>query len=207
MHRYRAFTLVELLVVIAVVGMLAAILLPVVTSAIKKAEKSRTQAEMISIVSAINAYASEYGVMPAGSANGQNDQVYVGEWGSKKVNSIYNILRAIDITNNPKRIVFLEIPEKSMQGNCTIPGHPHTYTSNEGYFLDPWGNPYAIVMDTSFDGQIGGPNGLNGDLDTTISDYIKSISPTKAGTFPGVKVGVMSWGPTPGDTNSFMMSW
>ena len=173
--RYRAFTLVELLVVIAIIGMLAAILLPVVVSAIKRAEISRARSEMMSIVSAINAYANEYGVMPAGTANGSNDCVYVGEWGSNKANYICNILRAIDTTNNPKRIVFLEIPEKSMQGECTIQGHPHTYTSDEGYFLDPWGNPYAIVMDTSFDGQIGGPNGLNGDLDNTRSVIILNI--------------------------------
>jgi hypothetical protein len=96
-----------------------------------------------------------------------------------------------------------------MQGESAIPEHPRSYTFSEGYFLDPWDNPYAIVMDTSFDGQIGGPNGLNGDpvLDKAIGDYIVYISPTKDGTFPGVKAGVMSWGPSPGDTNSLIMSW
>ena len=39
-----------------------------------------------------------------------------------KVNYIYNILRAIDITNNPKRIVFLEIPEKSQRASAPSRG-------------------------------------------------------------------------------------
>lgn len=215
-----AFTLIELLVVIAIIMILAGILTPVVENAFKKGKITRARSEMSSIVTAIKAYENEYSVNPVASDNGHNDHLYSGEWGysmssdknPKKGNFIFNILRGMDSTNNPKKMVFLEIPEASLKGNCTLVGHLHTYTADEGYFLDPWGNPYLLIMDTDFDDQIGGMDVTGDDgkpvlVYSALSSHVKNVSPTKGGTFPGVRAGVMCFGPTPGDTNSFMMSW
>lgn len=216
-----AFTLIELLVVIAIIMILAGILTPVVENAFKRGKITRARSEMSSIVTAIKAYANEYTIMPVASDNGYGDHVYVGTWGydmssssnPKKANYVYNILRGLNTTNNPKKMVFLEIPEASLKGTCTLQGHEHTYTADEGYFLDPWGNPYLLIMDTDFDDQIGGLEepGTDGKpllVYSAINDFVvTSISPGKNGKFPGVRVGVMCFGPTPGNTNSFMMSW
>ena len=217
-----AFTLMELLVSIAIILILAGFLTPVVQGAFKKAKIGRARSEMSTIVTAIKAYANEYTFNPVGPDNGYGDHVYGGAWGydmsvkegnPRRANYVYNILRGLDTTNNPKKMVFLEIPEASLQGTCTLEGHAHVYTMDEGYFLDPWGNPYLLIMDTDFDDQIGGlqVDGLDGKpvlVYDAIEDYIKSVSPIKdSGKFPGVRMGVMCFGPTPGDTNSFMMSW
>ena len=210
-----AFTLIELLVVIAIILILAAILTPAVDNAFKKGRVTRARAEMSSIVAAIQAYASEYGHMPVGRDNGYGDHVYMGEWGEdmaivgnpRETKYVFNILRGMDRTNNPKGMVFLEVPERAMTGECLL--RKHTYTAEEGYYLDPWKNPYILVMDTDFDNQVGGFEGVVGTWMgfPAISALLQNLSRTESHAFPGVRVAVMSYGPVPGDTNSFMMSF
>lgn len=209
----HGFTLVELLVVIAIIAILVGILIPVVGNALKRAEITRAQTEMAGIASAIRAYYAEYGLMPVYN-NGNRDHTYVGKWGTvggnpKPTSIIFGILRGLNRTNNPKGIVFLEIPEKSMEGVSTLRGSAETYTASDGFYLDPWGNPYAIVVDTEGDGQIGGFKTFvgSGIGFSQIDSMLDQQSPTGSGTFPGTTVGVMSWGPEPGQTNSFLRSW
>ncbi len=208
------FTLVELLVVIALIAILMAILFPAINAAMKKAAIARARTEMANIVSAIKAYYTEYGKMPTPDTNGYPDHTFVGKWGTvtdnpKQQKLVMDILRAIDMPHNKRGIVFLEVPAESMTGTDK---YDNSYTPSDGYYLDPWENPYIIVMNTDFDEQIGGFNFYvfrAGDdpAYTTIANYITAISPTGSGTFPGVYVGVMSWGPDPGKTNSFLKSW
>ena len=52
------------MIVIAIIGILAAILLPAINSAIKQGEKTRAKADVRSVVSAWKAYYNEYGNWP-----------------------------------------------------------------------------------------------------------------------------------------------
>ncbi|OQA29520.1 MAG: hypothetical protein BWY59_00234 [Verrucomicrobia bacterium ADurb.Bin345] len=213
-------TLVELLVVIVIIATIAGILTPVIIRALERADIAKAQQEMATIVSAIQAYFREYGYMPVGDTNGHPDHTYVGKWGNLnddplRQSRIMNILRGVDATYNPRRIVFLEIPESSSTGVASIrtidSEAMRTYTLSEVFFLDPWSNPYLIVVDSDFDNTIGGfardGGTIQGALGAPIAAMIRSLSPTGNGSFPGVRVGVMSAGPNPGSTNSFMMSW
>jgi prepilin-type N-terminal cleavage/methylation domain-containing protein len=211
------FTLVELLVVIGIIGLLMALFMPAISSAFKKAVISKARTEMSGISAAIKAYYAEYGVMPAPNINGdpingQPDYTFMGKWVATNPlpnRLIFDILRGINTTNNPKRILFLDVPVNSLKGTSTMLTHKETYVSADGCYLDPWRNPYIVVMDTDFDGQIGGFAEIVGQ--GTDYPYIKnhliSLSPYTNGVFPGVIVGVMSYGPNPGSTNSFLTSW
>jgi prepilin-type N-terminal cleavage/methylation domain-containing protein len=62
--RLQAFTLVELLIVIAIIAILAAMLLPVISVAEQHAKKTQAKIECNTIGSAIQAYESDYSRMP-----------------------------------------------------------------------------------------------------------------------------------------------
>jgi prepilin-type N-terminal cleavage/methylation domain-containing protein len=64
------FTLVELLTVIAIIGVLAAFTMPVLRSVGRTTKIARAGAEMVAIESALDNYKSQYGFYPPGSGNG-----------------------------------------------------------------------------------------------------------------------------------------
>src|SRR5207245_4748164 len=63
-RRPRAFTLVELLVVISIIAVLAGLLLPVLAGMKKKAKIALARSEMSHLATAIKAYEEEYNRFP-----------------------------------------------------------------------------------------------------------------------------------------------
>ena len=96
-RRPAAFTLIELLTVIAIIAVLAAMLLPVINIAVQKARVARAKTEEAGLVNAIEAYDSAYGRMPVSvtaqqqaimNANGGNpDFTYGGTFVNNGVTS------------------------------------------------------------------------------------------------------------------------
>ncbi len=74
----NAFTLIELLIVVAIIGILAAIAVPNFLNAQMRAKLSRVMADMRSIGTAIDMYSFDNGRAPIGSLEG----VSLGIWGS-----------------------------------------------------------------------------------------------------------------------------
>jgi prepilin-type N-terminal cleavage/methylation domain-containing protein len=148
----RGFTLVELLVVIVIISILATLGSRVVRSARTNAKRAQAMIEMKSIETAIRAYRSKYGILPAGElvVQGEEDITFsyptdAGDAGDSDSEGIISILTRADDseeTYNPAGMVFLE-----PQGN-----------GQTGAFLDPWGFQYRIALDTDYDGglEVGG---------------------------------------------------
>jgi prepilin-type N-terminal cleavage/methylation domain-containing protein len=63
-RRHRGFTLVELLVVIGIIVLLAGLGLPMVLRAYKSGTKMRSQADLQTITTALNAYKQDFGEYP-----------------------------------------------------------------------------------------------------------------------------------------------
>ncbi|MGA2279510.1 MAG: prepilin-type N-terminal cleavage/methylation domain-containing protein [Verrucomicrobiota bacterium] len=165
-----AFTIVELLTVIAIIAILAAMLLPVLSRAKVTAQKKQAQVEISQIVGAIQQYDSVYGRFPV-TANdqalaGTNDFTCGGTnyasdgtllWTLGITNNTEVIAILMDITNttvtsanmnhqkNPQQVIFLNAKQVS---DPTLPG-----VGPDGVYRDPWGSPYIITMDLTYDEQ------------------------------------------------------
>ena len=168
----RAFTLVELLTVIAIIGILAAMLLAVLSSAVNSAKSAKTKTEMGSLVTAIQGYDEAYGHYPVSTAvqnianAAKSDFTYGGSLlaayatdigpGNYTTNNSEVIGILMDLTNypgggwtvntnhqnNPQRTIFLNA---RMSGDTNSPG-----VGTDLVYRDPWGNPYVITMDLNY---------------------------------------------------------
>jgi len=77
MRKDRGFTLIELLIVVAIIGIIAAIAIPNLLNAINRGRQKRTMADMRTIATSIEAYAVDNSFYPRGvnTAGGMADHV------------------------------------------------------------------------------------------------------------------------------------
>ena len=152
----RAFTLIELLIVIAIIGILMALLFPAVTGAIEAARKAKAKNDVVQLAIAVKAYETEYGKLPTTIVSADDGAEASDGWfQGPKSGSHYNseIVRVLTGENynglNPRGIVFFEgRPAKG--GQTPKDG----INSTDKMFYDPWGTPYAIKMDTSYNNSL-----------------------------------------------------
>jgi prepilin-type N-terminal cleavage/methylation domain-containing protein len=157
-RRPGGFTLIELLTVIAIIGILAAILLPTLAQMKEKGKAGRARVEMSGLESGIGQFEAEYNQMPgskAAAAAAAPDFTYGSGIGTPGPG--YNpanaeliiILMSLNLPpnddhrRNPRKIAFLNPKEVS----GTAPG----VSTTDRVFRDPWGSPYVITMDMNDD--------------------------------------------------------
>ena len=64
LRREKGFTLIELLIVVAIIGIIAAIAVPNLLTAIQRSKRSRTAADMRAIGTALGSYNVDYNFFP-----------------------------------------------------------------------------------------------------------------------------------------------
>lgn len=195
----RAFTLLELLCVLAVIGLLAALIFPTVGSARRSAGAARTKVQFAQWAAAIESFRSEYGHYPAFDAShlvnggvGTVDHPFHDVLAGRRRDGAALAPGGVAALQNRKAIRF------------------HTFAENEltpnGLVRDAFDNTViAVLVDRDLDGVI-----------RTGSDF--ATLPAVAGLTPditdfpaaGIRAGVLFYAPAPGATPAnpaFIFSW
>ncbi len=68
--RESGFTLIELLIVIAIIGILAAIAIPNLLNAVQRGKQKRSMSDMRALATAVEAYAVDNNQLPGGDLRG-----------------------------------------------------------------------------------------------------------------------------------------
>lgn len=138
-----------LFLALVISAVLAGLFFPAVNPCNPQSRSAWARTDAAAIVAAVKAYNTEYGKYPGLD--------HKGPFSDAESNAfLLRILRGIDTTRNPRRILFFsgKTATKSPEVGTRYRGgfHPET-----GVFLDPWGNPYRIAIDSDYDNQITSP--------------------------------------------------
>jgi prepilin-type N-terminal cleavage/methylation domain-containing protein len=152
-QRVFAFTLIELLVVIVIVAVLMGLAFPVFQGVQNQAKKTQAKNDLTQIVTAVNAFYTEYGKYPVVS-----DDTPIASTAD-----LFYTLRAVssganagDVVN-PRKIAFINVPDAKDQSAARS-----GIKTSDGQWYDPWGSTYRIAIDGTYDNQIANPYGPTG---------------------------------------------
>ena len=104
------FTLVELLLVIAIIAILAGIAIPVVGGMNKKGKETKARSEINAIITAIKQYEADYGTLPfIPSSTPENDIFITSKDNTDKYDEVMEILMNLrpdgaDFSSTNKRL-------------------------------------------------------------------------------------------------------
>ena len=153
-RRRNAFTLIELLVVITIIIILMGLLFPAFRGVQDQAKKTQAKNDLTQIVTAANAFYTEYGRYPTTATTDA-----AAKYGASTTNdAVFNELRGISTTLNPRQIVFISPPDVKDGAN---PRSGIGTTTKTGQFFDPWGAPYNLQIDADYDNEIDNPYSAN----------------------------------------------
>ncbi len=150
--RPAAFTLIELLVVIVIIAVLMGLAFPVFSSIQNQAKKTQAKNDLTQIVTAVNAFYTEYGKYPTTAANDA-----AATYGSSNSNKLlFDELRGVINALNTRQIVFISPADAKDPANPRN-GIAGATSAKAGEYFDPWGTAYSISIDWDYDNQVTNP--------------------------------------------------
>ena len=160
-----AFTLVELLTVIAIIAILMGLLFPVIGAVKDKARGVEATNMMKQLVTAITQYNAEYGKFPV--ADNPNVTTDTGDFFGSNDLATKNMLEALRVpsttspsanvtTYNPRLISYIDLPSAKIPA----PAKATSGLDSDGLLRDPWGGAkgfYRFRVDNNYNNQLQNP--------------------------------------------------
>lgn len=144
-RRSKGFTLVELLVVITIIAVLAALSFAGVNLAIKKARKTEGMVAATSLTQAIENFYGEYNRLP--DVGGTSEIKTDGGTGQQLLEILTGAEKSSDDMENPRSIVFFSGKEaKGRKGGLEYQGN----SSAPVALWDPFGQPFTVVLNSDY---------------------------------------------------------
>ena len=149
-QKRKGFTLIEILIVVAILGLLMGITTQMLSSVGQSQGKARAKADMAVIATALEAFASQYGGYPrlnVGKKEADAGSLYKCLIGKMVLNVRDNKIYMEDA--GAQRKSFIDV----MKFRIVDPADKDSQSVDhmkEGVFLaDPWNEPYVYLYDTS----------------------------------------------------------
>lgn len=186
----RAFTLIELLTVIAIIAILAGILIPTVGLVLKKTSIATSKATISQYLSAIHAFKSEYGYFPFSQSLDAKGQISLDTVANSE--KFYQTLSARSLTDsnqsvagegNRRRIQFYTFSDSELSDGL----ENDSVAAN--MIVDSFGNnKIYFVFDHDGDGALTVPNpdgasNTTKEIRGTVTAYVKENSAIKAPSY------------------------
>jgi prepilin-type N-terminal cleavage/methylation domain-containing protein len=139
---YKAFTLIELLTVIAIIGILAGITFGVIGIVQERANQSQARTEVATLAQALESYKRQYGDYPQLGASTHTASPTTAVAANSVERNLFNALMGkMGPTKAPMQgKQFVEASKLNLQ-NTSLPTAGNT-TPVDNAFVDPWGRLY-----------------------------------------------------------------
>jgi prepilin-type N-terminal cleavage/methylation domain-containing protein len=155
-RKVGGFTLVELLVVISIIVVLAAMTFAGINIALTRQKKVQTQTNATGLLQAIEGFYNQYSRLPEFGAQGDESRLE-GQSGTELLTILLGKEELNNTTQNKKQIRFLNVDETKMKNKGGL------LYSNGGAgavpqgLYDAWGNAFYVKFDTDYDQEITDP--------------------------------------------------
>jgi prepilin-type N-terminal cleavage/methylation domain-containing protein len=172
----KAFTLIELLMVVAIIGILAGILIPTVGAVRKQANIAASKSQLANYLTAMQMFKGEYGYFPLATGTGDSDEIDIASESKAFMQAISGRNPTTGATviagGNRRGIAFHSFSESELQYDASDKAVTHQ-------IADRFNNiNIFIVVDTNGDGFVApaGPNSSEGRIKTNVTAYVVDSS-------------------------------